>query len=149
MAMKMVTTQESINPNIIPMIDIMFLILLFFMLSADMGNRELEEVILPLANDVKEDKDDDAKARPITVNCVALIDIIFCLCIFFMCSFHFKQLEGKIDSWLPKDKGVHGNPVTNPVLEEMRVIMKWNDESRSVETKLGARPVADDKELGD
>src|SRR5688500_3274584 len=91
-------------------------------------------------------EDDD---NPVPVNCVALIDIIFCLCIFFMCSFHFKQLEGKIDSWLPKDKGVHGTPVTNPVLEEIRVSLKWDDGSRQVETKLGARQVTDDGELGE
>lgn len=56
MAVKQIVTQESINPNIIPMIDIMFLILLFFMLSADMGQRELADVKLPTANAVKPDK---------------------------------------------------------------------------------------------
>ncbi len=44
------------SPNLIPMIDIMFLLLLFFMLGADMGQRELEEVMLPKAKSVKEDK---------------------------------------------------------------------------------------------
>lgn len=47
---------ESVSPNLIPMIDIMFLLLLFFMLGADMGQRELEEVLLPHAKSVKEDK---------------------------------------------------------------------------------------------
>jgi biopolymer transport protein ExbD len=71
-AVKQIVTQESINPNIIPMIDIMFLILLFFMLSADMGQRELEDVKLPMADNVKEDKpqSDDVKTAPrIMVNC--------------------------------------------------------------------------------
>jgi biopolymer transport protein ExbD len=48
--------EESISPNLIPMIDIMFLLLLFFMLSADMSQRQLEEVVLPQASQVKEDK---------------------------------------------------------------------------------------------
>src|SRR5262249_29000607 len=39
--------QETVAPNLIPMIDIMFLLLLFFMLGADMGHRELEDVRLP------------------------------------------------------------------------------------------------------
>ncbi|HVY60957.1 MAG TPA: biopolymer transporter ExbD [Planctomycetota bacterium] len=91
----------------------------------------------------------DDEENPVPVNCVALIDIIFCLCIFFMCSFHFKQLEGKIDSWLPKDKGVHGTPVQNVVLEEMRVILHWDEASQSVETKYGSRPISNDQELGD
>lgn len=49
--------QEEISPNLIPMIDIMFLLLLFFMLGADMGQRELEEVVLPLALAVREEKE--------------------------------------------------------------------------------------------
>lgn len=90
--------------------------------------------------------DDD---NPVPVNCVALIDIIFCLCLFFMCALKFKQLEGKIDSWLPKDKGVHGSPVTNPVLEEIRVILKWDNDARRVITKLGARDVENEAALGE
>ena len=53
--------KEDISPNLIPMIDIMFLLLLFFMLGADMGKREMEEVILPLADKIKED---DGKRGP-------------------------------------------------------------------------------------
>ncbi len=41
--------EEEITANLIPMIDIMFLLLLFFMLGADMGKREAEEVRLPKA----------------------------------------------------------------------------------------------------
>lgn len=47
--------EAEVNPNLIPMIDIMFLLLLFFMLGADMGQRELEEVLLPKASSVKPD----------------------------------------------------------------------------------------------
>jgi biopolymer transport protein ExbD len=46
--------EESISPNLIPMIDIMFLLLLFFMLSADMSQRQFEDVVLPAASEVKE-----------------------------------------------------------------------------------------------
>ena len=49
MAVREVQAQNTISPNIIPMVDIVFLILLFFMLGADMGQRELEEVVLPQA----------------------------------------------------------------------------------------------------
>lgn len=48
--------QETVSPNLIPMIDIMFLLLLFFMLGADMGQREFEDVKLPKAKTLKEDK---------------------------------------------------------------------------------------------
>jgi biopolymer transport protein ExbD len=46
---------EHVNPNLIPMIDIMFLLLLFFMLGADMGQRELEPVQLPKADEAMKD----------------------------------------------------------------------------------------------
>ena len=48
--------EESVACNLIPMIDIMFLLLLFFMLGADMTQRELEDVELPKADMVKEDE---------------------------------------------------------------------------------------------
>lgn len=68
MAFKEIKVQEEISPNLIPMIDIMFLLLLFFMLNADMSSRELEELVPPIAR--HSEKESDAKANPdrITVN---------------------------------------------------------------------------------
>src|SRR5262245_65168899 len=64
-----VKTEEELNPNLIPMIDIMFLLLLFFMLGADMGQRELEEVMLPKAMSMKEDKEKKEKDKNrLTIN---------------------------------------------------------------------------------
>ena len=61
--------QEDITPNLIPMIDIMFLLLLFFMLGADMGQRDLEEVTLPSADAIKEDKEVPGKEKDrLTIN---------------------------------------------------------------------------------
>src|SRR5690242_5693248 len=61
--------QEEVSPNLIPMIDIMFLLLLFFMLGADMGHRELEEVMLPQAQSIKEDKEVKGQQKDrLTVN---------------------------------------------------------------------------------
>ncbi|MEK7447999.1 MAG: biopolymer transporter ExbD [Planctomycetota bacterium] len=51
-----IAAQDTIQPNLIPMVDIMFLLLLFLMLGSDMGQRELEAVILPKGIYVKEDK---------------------------------------------------------------------------------------------
>ena len=47
--------QEDVVCNLIPMVDIMFLLLLFFMLSADMSQRELEDLVLPTGDQVKEE----------------------------------------------------------------------------------------------
>ncbi|MBI3271929.1 MAG: biopolymer transporter ExbD [Planctomycetes bacterium] len=56
---------ENVTLNLVPMVDIMFLLLLFFMLGADMGHRELEDVKLPLADTVTEDKNPEGRT---TVN---------------------------------------------------------------------------------
>ena len=47
--------EENVTPNLIPMVDIMFLLLLFLMLGADMGRRELEDVVLPTAGAAEKD----------------------------------------------------------------------------------------------
>ena len=60
--------QEDVSPNLIPMIDIMFLLLLFFMLGADMGQRELAEVVLPDADKAKEEKKEIPPEGRVTVN---------------------------------------------------------------------------------
>ena len=61
--------QEDVAPNLIPMIDIMFLLLLFFMLGADMGQRDIEEVQLPKATSIREDKEAEKKGGGrLTVN---------------------------------------------------------------------------------
>jgi biopolymer transport protein ExbD len=59
--------KEDISPNLIPMIDIMFLLLLFFMLGADMGQREKEELILANADKAKEEKK-EAETGLTTIN---------------------------------------------------------------------------------
>ncbi|MFN0207117.1 MAG: biopolymer transporter ExbD [Planctomycetota bacterium] len=58
-----VSSEDSIYMNVIPMVDIMFLLLLFFMLTADFGGRELEEVTLASGVTIKEDKQEEAKGR--------------------------------------------------------------------------------------
>lgn len=52
--MKMVV-KEDVQCNLIPMVDIMFLLLLFFILSADMTQREAAELVLPEASEIKEE----------------------------------------------------------------------------------------------
>ncbi|MBI5367419.1 MAG: biopolymer transporter ExbD [Planctomycetes bacterium] len=58
---------ENVQLNLVPMVDIMFLLLLFFMLGADMGHRELEDVKLPEA-DVSSVKEDTTPDERTTVN---------------------------------------------------------------------------------
>jgi biopolymer transport protein ExbD len=90
----------------------------------------------------------EASDNPVEINVTAMVDVIFCLCIFFMCSFHFKQLEGKIDAWLPKDGNQPGRPDREPPLEEVRVLMRWDAPTNKTIRKIGNRaPVENDGQL--
>jgi biopolymer transport protein ExbD len=91
----------------------------------------------------------EASDNPVEINVTAMVDVIFCLCIFFMCSFHFKQLEGKIDAWLPNGKGNQQQGPPPPVfLEEIRVFIRW-DQAGGITRKVGNTPVGSDSELMD
>jgi biopolymer transport protein ExbD len=67
---KSVDVEENVACNLIPMIDIMFLLLLFFMLSADMTQRVAEDITLPIADKVKEDPKQKEGYETTTVNLV-------------------------------------------------------------------------------
>src|ERR1051325_179209 len=86
--------------------------------------------------------------NPVSLNVAPMVDIIFCLCIFFMCSFHFKQLEGKLESWLPKNDGNQlVRPDHPPLLGEGRVTMPWTGAESRVVRKIGSQEFASDAEL--
>ena len=87
----------------------------------------------------------DPNDNPVSIQVVPMVDIIFCLCVFFMCSFKFKQLEGKFETWLPKDKGMEGMPL-KAVIQEIRVALFWSTENEVVR-KFGTRIVPDDGQL--
>ncbi len=55
--------KEDISPNVVPMIDIMFLLLLFFMLGADMSQRESIEISIPKASAVPEPPREEDKTK--------------------------------------------------------------------------------------
>src|SRR5688572_9440991 len=67
---KSVDVEENVACNLIPMIDIMFLLLLFFMLSADMSQRVTEDMKIPEADMVKEDPKKKEGYETTTVNLV-------------------------------------------------------------------------------
>src|SRR5215470_12761580 len=89
----------------------------------------------------------DPQENPVAINVVPMVDVIFCLCVFFMCSFHFKQLEGKFDSWLPLERGGFTPIVDDKLLEEIRVALFWDPQHDRVVRQLGTRRLADDAEL--
>jgi len=64
----------------------------------------------------------EEEKRP-DLNMTPMIDIVFQLLIFFMLSMHFKEVEGKLITTLPKDKGLQSSSVLQPELQEVRVIL--------------------------
>src|SRR6187399_3135466 len=89
----------------------------------------------------------DPDENPVAINVVPMVDIIFCLCVFFMCSFRFKQLEGKFESWLPKGKGTGGVGSADALMQDIRVAMFWDDDAKKTVRKFTTRIVDDDAEL--
>jgi biopolymer transport protein ExbD len=87
--------------------------------------------------------------NPLPLNVVPLIDVIFCLLLFFMCSFHFKALEGKIEAWLPGDKGVKGEKAPDTAPDEIRVVLERDVSRGRTVRRFGRNEVWDDAELGD
>jgi biopolymer transport protein ExbD len=67
---KSVEPEENVTCNLIPMIDIMFLLLLFFMLSADMTQRVNEDIVLPRADEAQEDSKNAEVYETVVLNLV-------------------------------------------------------------------------------
>ncbi len=86
--------------------------------------------------------------NPVAINATAMVDVIFCLCLFFMCSFHFRQLEGKIETWLPKEGGVLSGGSEKKLIDDIRIVIEWDDRNGTALRRLGSRPpAASDEEL--
>ena len=78
-----------------------------------------------------------ADDNPVAINVTAMVDVIFCLCLFFMCSMHFKQLEGKIDAWLPKGHGNQKGAPDEMILEEVRILLRWDPSNNTTSRRVG------------
>lgn len=87
--------------------------------------------------------------NPVGINATAMVDVIFCLCLFFMCSLHFKELEGKIDTWLPKDRGNNPTPVDKVELDETRIYLDWDDKTAATVRGIGVKNVGIQKVSSD
>ena len=86
----------------------------------------------------------NADDNPVAINVVPMVDVIFCLCVFFMCSCHFKAIEAKLENWLPKD---HGGSDRGPAPVEVRVAVFWDEAGGRTRRLFGHRSVDDDAGL--
>ncbi|MEQ8765850.1 MAG: biopolymer transporter ExbD [Planctomycetota bacterium] len=63
MARKSRSTASDVDMNMTPMIDVVFNLIIFFMIVTDMTQQELEAIVLPLAYAAVEDKPDPNERR--------------------------------------------------------------------------------------
>ncbi len=70
----------------------------------------------------------------------AMIDVVFLLLIFFLCTMSFRVIEGRVDTELPKDEGQNSGAVAD-LLEPLNIHIE-NDASRSAgfAVRVGGRP---------
>lgn len=67
--------QTEMEMNMTPMIDVTFLLIIFFMIITDLTQQDLEELKLPVAMQAVPDEPDPSKVRPV-VNVLSSGDII-------------------------------------------------------------------------
>lgn len=86
-------------------------------------------------------KETEARIEP---EMTPMIDVIFQLFIFFMCTINFKILEGKLDTFLPKDKGLANYAIPPAELQELRIriIHKPKEDPNKTEIALGNKTIA-------
>lgn len=80
-------------------------------------------------------------------NMTPMIDVIFQLLIFFMCATKFRILEGKLTSYLPKDKGLMNTQVIDPVIEEVRIVLTYDDASGITSIKVGEQIINNEAKM--
>jgi biopolymer transport protein ExbD len=57
--------ETNMDMDMTPMIDVVFLLIIFFMVITDLTQQDLEDLVLPVANNAKADKVDPKDFRPI------------------------------------------------------------------------------------
>ena len=84
----------------------------------------------------------DSQDNPLPLNVVPMVDVIFCLCVFFLASFRARAQESKFDTWLPKERGEGPGAAPLP-LAEWRVVLGWNHATGAIARRFRQRDLAD------
>ena len=67
-----------------------------------------------------------------------MIDVVFLLLIFFLCTLKFKTLEGKLSAFLPKDVGV--NTTEAEPIEKVEILLEVVHEGKQLKTFKQGQP---------
>lgn len=84
--------------------------------------------------------------NPLPVNVVPMVDVIFCLCVFFLCCFRARESEGRLDTWLPRECGL-GSSAAGLPLSELRVHLEEAGAPGRLRWRFQARDLAGPEEL--
>jgi len=63
----------------------------------------------------------ESATEEVELRMTAMIDVTFLLLIFFLCSIKFKLLDGKLCTYLPKDRGVNACSMDERLIERMEI----------------------------
>ena len=63
-----------------------------------------------------------------------------------MCSLKFRELDGKMESWLPENKGNKTTANMNMPMDEIRVLISYDKERRQIQRMFVNRPIVDTPE---
>ena len=77
MAIRIKGPDDEAKPNLTPMIDMTFLLVVFFMLTIDLSQKEYVQLDLPFARQGVEDKEKKDGIQRMTINLLPSGDIIF------------------------------------------------------------------------
>lgn len=91
MAMRRVESDEA-KPNLTPMIDMTFLLVVFFMITIDLSQKEFQNVALPFAKNGVEDINETEGPKRLVINLLNSGDIVF------------KSYTGKLATGSPQEQ---------------------------------------------
>ncbi|TDJ77531.1 MAG: biopolymer transporter ExbD [Planctomycetota bacterium] len=76
---------------------------------------------------------EDPRDQDCKLEMTPMIDVVFLLLIFFMCTLRFKTLEGKLAAYLPKDVG--GNVTPSKLGEDVEIRLRVVREGRRLDVR--------------
>ena len=87
-----------------------------------------------MAHKKKKSAASEAGSEEVKMEMTPMIDVTFLLLIFFLCSIKFKVLEGKLQTYLPKDVGVNTTPAQTMLEKiDIRIIRTEDRAKRNLE----------------
>jgi biopolymer transport protein ExbD len=112
MAAKVIAESDEAKMNMTPMIDMTFLLVVFFMLTIDLSTKEFFPVELPFATQGVEDKDEEGDVRRFVINLAGDGTVYFKHMQFKLASEDPGEQDDAIQALTTALRQIHGNDPT-------------------------------------